>query len=63
MSYQDDYFKIRDYTDRNGDQWEEWMGEDALDFFCSDCAEFLPLDRIGLNCESCEEANDELWNS
>ena len=50
------------YTNKHGDQWEEWMGEDALDFFCSDCARLLPLDKIGGVCDECEEAHEELWS-
>ena len=53
------YQEIKEYTDKHGDQWEPCMGEDALDFFCSDCAEFLSLDRIGLNCLSCEEKEEK----
>ena len=61
MSYLEDYQEVKEHTDKYGDQWEEWMGEDALDFFCRDCARLLPIDRIGDVCQECEEANEKLW--
>lgn len=62
MSYLEDYYEVRDHLERTRmDQWEEWMGEDALDFFCSDCATLLPLDLIGRVCLECEEAYEKLW--
>lgn len=55
------YQEVKDYTDKHGDQWEPCMGEDGMDFFCSDCAIFLPWHQIGGICNDCEEKETELW--
>ena len=61
VNWLEEYKKIRAYTYEHSDQWEEWMGEDALVYFCSDCACLLEMHEIGGVCYDCEGAHRELW--
>ena len=58
---QEKYTLIYAFCLKYGDQWEDFMGNDTLDFFCSDCAEMLPTHLVGGVCDRCEISYQELW--
>ena len=53
---------IDEYTGRHADMWTDEMGEDTMDFFCSDCGSMLSsFYNTGELCAACEEDYNELW--